>query len=73
MEPWSGLSTATPSFFVFGASDVPRELENAKTGTINYTVEFEEIQRDATVGTYLFIAKLLYMFRASIAPIVRSI
>ena len=33
----------------------------------------EEIQRDATVCRYLFTAKLLYMFRAAIAPIIRSI
>jgi hypothetical protein len=32
----------------------------------------EEIQQDATVCRYLFTAKLLYMFRASIAPIIRS-
>jgi len=33
---------------------------------------FEEIQQDATVCRYLFTAKLLYMFRASIAPVIRS-
>jgi len=33
---------------------------------------YEEIQQDATVCRYLFAAKLLYMFRASIAPIIRS-
>jgi len=32
----------------------------------------EEIQRDATVFRYLFTAKLLYMFRASIALIIRG-
>ena len=31
-----------------------------------------KIQQDATVCRYLFTAKLLYMFRTSIAPIVRS-
>jgi len=31
------------------------------------------IQRDATVCRCLFTAKLLYMFRVSIAPIIRSI
>jgi len=31
-----------------------------------------KIQQDATVCRYLFTAKSLYMFRASIAPIVRS-
>jgi len=30
------------------------------------------MQQDATVGRYLFTAKLLYMFRVSIAPIIRS-
>jgi hypothetical protein len=33
---------------------------------------FNKIQRDATVCRCLFTAKLLYMFRASIAPITRS-
>ena len=32
----------------------------------------EEIQQDATVCRYLFTAKFLYMFRASIAPIIGS-
>jgi len=32
----------------------------------------EEVQRNATVCRYLFTAKLLYMFRTSIAPIIRS-
>ena len=31
-----------------------------------------KIQQDATVCRYLFTASLLYMFRASIAPIIRS-
>ena len=31
-----------------------------------------KIQKDATVCTYLFTASLLYMFRYSIAPIIRS-
>jgi len=31
-----------------------------------------KIQRDATVCRCLFTAKLLYMFRVSIAPIIRS-
>ena len=35
-------------------------------------MKVEEIQRDATVCRYLFTAKLHYMFRASIAPIIRS-
>ena len=30
------------------------------------------LKKDATVCRYLFTAKLLYMFRASIAPIIRS-
>ena len=30
-----------------------------------------KIQQDATVCRYLFTAKLLYMFRVSIAPIIR--
>jgi len=42
---------------------------------ISYPITFfggvEEIQQDATVCRYLFTAKLLYMFRASIAPIIR--
>jgi len=36
------------------------------------TKEVEEIQQDATVCRYLFTGKLLYMFRTSIAPIVRG-
>jgi len=35
-------------------------------------MKVKEIQRDATVCRYLFTSKLLYMFRASIAPIIRS-
>ena len=35
-------------------------------------VTLNKIQRGATVCRCLFIAKLLYMFRASIAPIIRS-
>ena len=31
-----------------------------------------KIQQDATVCRYLFTAKLLYMFRVSISPIIRS-
>jgi len=31
-----------------------------------------KIQQDSTVCRYLFTAKLLYMFRVSIAPIIRS-
>jgi len=31
-----------------------------------------KVQRDATVGRCLFTAKLLYMFRVSFAPIIRS-
>jgi len=31
-----------------------------------------KIQQDATVYTYLFTAKSLYMFRVSITPIIRS-
>jgi len=38
----------------------------------NATIEVEEIQRDVTVCRYLFTVKLLYMFRASILPIIRS-
>ena len=34
--------------------------------------QFEEIQQDATVCRYLFTAKLLYMFRASVAPSIGS-
>jgi len=36
------------------------------------SIYVEEIQRDATVCRYLFTAELLYMFRASIAPVIRS-
>jgi len=32
----------------------------------------DKIQQDATVCRYLFTASLLYMFRASITPIIRS-
>ena len=39
-------------------------------GSINFYIN--KIQQDATVCRYLFTAKLLYMFRASIAPIIRS-
>jgi len=31
-----------------------------------------KIQQDATICRYLFTVKLLYMFRVSIAPIIRS-
>ena len=36
------------------------------------TVYINKIQRDATVCRCLFTAKLIYMFRVSIAPIIRS-
>ena len=32
----------------------------------------DKIQQDATVCRYLFTANVLYMFRVSIAPIIRS-
>jgi len=32
----------------------------------------KKIQQDVTVFKYLFAAKLLYMFRVSIAPIIRG-
>ena len=35
-------------------------------------LKFNKIQHDSTVCRYLFTASLLYMFRASIAPIIRS-
>jgi hypothetical protein len=37
-----------------------------------YSLYVNKIQRDATVCRCLFTAKLLYMFRASVAPIIRS-
>jgi len=40
---------------------------------LNMYLYVEEIQRDATVCRYLFTTKLLYMFRAFIAPIISSI
>ena len=43
-----------------------RELESISVSDIN------KIQQDATVCRYLFTANLLYMFRVSIAPIIRS-
>jgi len=38
MEASGVPSIPTPPIFVFEASDVPWELENEKTGTVNYTV-----------------------------------
>jgi len=38
----------------------------------NHWFCINNIQKDATVRRYLFTASLLYMFRASIAPIIRS-
>jgi len=35
-------------------------------------IYINKIQQDATVCRYLFTAKSLYMFRLSIAPIIRS-
>ena len=43
-----------------------------QTCRLNYMHQVEEIQQDATVCRYLFTVKLLHMFRASIAPIIRS-
>ena len=41
--------------------------------TLHYTeIYINKIQQDATVRMYLFTAKSLYMFRVSIAPIIRS-
>ena len=39
---------------------------------IHFYVYIHKIQQDATVYRYLFTAKSLYMFRVSIAPIIRS-
>jgi hypothetical protein len=39
---------------------------------IKSTSYIKKIQQDATACRYLFTAKSLYMFRVSIAPIVRS-
>jgi len=36
------------------------------------TFYYNKIQQGATVRMYLFTAKLLYMFRVSIAPIIRG-
>ena len=38
----------------------------------NQATYINKIQQDATVRRYLLTAKLLYMFRVSIAPIARS-
>jgi hypothetical protein len=40
--------------------------------TDKINIYIKKIQQDATVCRYLFTAKLLYMFRMSIAPIIRS-
>jgi len=37
-----------------------------------FCFDINKIQQDATVCRYLFTASLLYTFRASIAPIIRS-
>jgi len=42
------------------------------TGLVYVQDLVEEIQRDATVYRNLFTAKLLYMFRASIRPIISA-
>jgi hypothetical protein len=39
MEPCGGPSIASPPFFVFETSNVPRKLEAEKTGTVNYRIE----------------------------------
>ena len=39
---------------------------------ISFFIYINKIQRDATVCTCLFTAKLLYIFRVSIAPIIKS-
>jgi len=39
---------------------------------IKFLVYINKIQQDATVCRYLFTAKSLYMFGASVAPIIRS-
>jgi len=36
--PCGGPSISTPPIFDFEAANVPREMENDKTGTVNYTV-----------------------------------
>ena len=53
------------------ANDTSPKTDKSKSTTSHLIVE--EIQQDATVRRYLFTAKLLYIFRASIAPIIRSI
>ena len=45
---------------------------NVVLAGISVTFFIDKIQQNATVCRYLFTASLLYMFRASIAPIIRS-
>jgi len=52
--------------FVFDFQQTNERKENIPTFI------YSKIQQGATVCRYLFTAKLLYMFRVSIAPITRS-
>jgi len=47
-------------------------LQTFLSMTKHLTVYINKIQQGATVYRYLFTAKLLYMFRVSIASIIRS-
>jgi len=60
------------SFTVFttAANDTSPKTDKSQSATSHLMVE--EIQEYATVCRYLFSAKLLYMFRASLVPIIRS-
>ena len=70
----------TPPWVPFGFKDVNR-IQNSEPGIkeksilcqqIFLNVCIDKIQQDATVCRYLFTASLLYTFRASTAPIIRS-
>jgi len=59
-------------FFIFGRGKggLTVKLYNFSKRE-NKKFQVEEIQQGATVCRYLFTAKLLYMFRTSIVPIIR--
>ena len=67
------LLEAGPSLATFKRSSAVPDDGGALDGVeLRHCLLIEEIQEDATVCRYLLTAKLLYMFRASIVPIIRS-
>ena len=66
----SHLLGTESSWFMFLQFVVLQHISAEDEGTLSWSF-ISKIQQDATVCRYLFTAKSLYVFRVSIAPIIR--